>query len=120
MKQKRLAVMLALLLSSLIPITTSATRHGQQSQAEDTETRMVGARVVELADSHISVMARSGVEHVIAVDAAGTRVTVSGETASLKDIRDGDFVTVELDAKKAVKFAKHIDVRSQQVARVRR
>lgn len=117
MKQKRLAVMLALLLSL---IGSAAMVAPSQAQAEDTDTRMMGARVVEVAESHISVMARSGVEHVIAVDAAGTKVTVSGETASLKDIRDGDLVTVELDAKKSVKFAKRIEVRPDQVAKVRR
>ncbi|MDT4965316.1 MAG: hypothetical protein QOJ64_53 [Acidobacteriota bacterium] len=117
MKQNRLAAMLALLLSLVGSAALGATSQGQ---AQDTDARMVGARVVEVAECHISVMARSGVEHVIAVDAAGTKVTVSGETASLKDIRDGDLVTVELDVNKAVKFAKRIEVRSDQVAKVRR
>jgi hypothetical protein len=65
-------------------------------------------------------MARTGIEHVIAVDSATTKVTMDGKLVSLKDIREGDVVTVELDAKKPVKFAKNILMRSEEVARVRR
>jgi len=68
------------------------------------------------------VMARTGVEHVISVDREGTKVTIDGEAVSLKDVREGDIVTIELDAQKPVKFAKNISMRSEQsqVARVRR
>ena len=67
-------------------------------------------------------MARTGVEHVIAVDREGTKVTINGEAVSLKDLREGDIVTVELDAQKPVKFAKNIELRPEggQLARVRR
>jgi len=117
MKQKPLAVALAALL--LLFVSTGIHAAGDEDN-DDTDTRLMGAKVVEVAESHISVMARSGVEHVVAVDAAGTKVTMSGETISLKDLRDGDIVTVDLDAKRPVKFATHIAVRSDQVARVRR
>ena len=116
MKRRTLAIILAALLLMLF-VTQVVGRNG----GDDTDTLIVGATVVEVAESHISVMARSGVEHVIAVDGAGTKVTVGGRVISLKDVREGDVVTVELDAKKPVKFAKNISMRSsEQVARVRR
>lgn len=87
---------------------------------EDTDTRIIGAKVVEVAEEHISVMARSGVEHVIAVNRAGTKVTIDGEVVSLKDVREGDIVTIELDEQREVKFAKNILMRSVEIARVRR
>jgi hypothetical protein len=89
---------------------------------EDTDNRIVQAKVVEVAEAHISVMARTGVEHVIAVDREGTKVTIDGRVVSLKDVREGDIATIELDAHKPVKFARTILMRSEhsQVARVRR
>ncbi len=89
---------------------------------EDTDNRLVQAKIVEVAESHISVMARTGVEHVIAVDSEGTKVTIDGRVVSLKDVREGDIATIELDAHKPVKFARNISMRSEQlqVARVRR
>ena len=116
MKRKILVVIFSVLLLMLF-VTQVVGRSG----GDDTDTLIVEAKVVEVADSHISVMARSGVEHVIAVDRAGTKVTLGGRVVSLKDVREGDVVTVELDAKKPVKFAKNISMRSdEQVARVRR
>jgi hypothetical protein len=89
---------------------------------EDTDTRMVDAKVVEVTDARISVIARSGVEHVIAVDRTDTRVTIDGVLVSLKDVREGDLITVELDANNPVKFARNISMRSDhaEVARNRR
>lgn len=82
---------------------------------EDTDTRFVNAKVVEVTDAHISVMARSGVEHVIAIDNKDTQVTMDGRVVSLKDLREGDIVTIELDAQKQVKFARNIYMHSEQV-----
>lgn len=91
--------------------------------AEDTDTRLVSARVVEVNDLRISVIARTGVEHVIAIDNADTKVKIDGREVSLKDVREGDIITIELDDKKAVKFARHINVdaqaNQQQIARGR-
>jgi hypothetical protein len=117
MKQKPLAALMAALLLTFFPTAIQAASDGSN---DDTDTKIIGARVVELAESHISVMARTGIEHVIAVDSAATKVTIDGKLVSLKDIREGDVVTVELDAKKPVKFAKNILMRSEEVARVRR
>ena len=114
MKRKTLAAILAAL---LLLVFASAVA-GKNGKDEDTDLRIIGAKVVEVADSHISVMARSGVEHVIAIDNNGTKVTIDGKAVSLKDVREGDVVTVELDAKKPMKFAKNILMRSEQVARV--
>ncbi len=88
---------------------------------EDTETRLVDAKVVEVTDGRISIFARSGVEHVIAIDNEKTKVTIEGQAVSLKDLREGDLITVELDEKNPVKFAKNISLKStqEQVARVR-
>lgn len=89
---------------------------------EDTDTRMVNAKVVEVNDEHISVIARTGVEHVISVDRAGTKVILAGREVSLKELREGDIVTVMLDEQKPVKFAKNISIKVGQteVARNRR
>ena len=119
MRRKHLAVLMAATLLTFFSIGIKAAPVGND---EDTDTRIVEARVVEVAEAHVSVMARTGVEHVIAVDREGTKVMINGEVVSLKDLRDGDVVTIELDAHKPVKFARNIEIRSEgsQVARVRR
>lgn len=119
MRRKPLANFLAALLLMFFSTTIFATINVEE---EDTDTRISQARVVEVAETRISVMARTNVEHVIAVDREVTKVTIDGETVSLKDVREGDIVTVELDAQKPVKFAKNIQMRASQsqVARVRR
>jgi len=118
MKRKALAIVLAVVLLLLFASAVAGRSNGKD---EDTDLRIIGAKVVEVADSHISVMARSGVEHVIAVDGSGTKVRVNGKVVSLKEVREGDVVTVELDAKRPMKFAKNISMRSEeQVARVSR
>ncbi|MFL6207574.1 MAG: hypothetical protein ACJ74W_01915 [Pyrinomonadaceae bacterium] len=91
--------------------------------AEDTDARMVAARVVEINDQHISVMARSGVEHVIAIDRAGTRIKRGTKYVTFAELHKGDIVTLELDATKQVKFAKQIEITraaGDQVARTPR
>ncbi|HYG82950.1 MAG TPA: hypothetical protein VD861_21315 [Pyrinomonadaceae bacterium] len=119
MRRKPLAVLTAAMLLAFFSIGIKAASVGSD---EDTDTRIVEARVLEVAEAHVSVMARTGVEHVIAVDREGTKVLINGEVVSLKDLREGDVVTVELDAQKPVKFALNIELRSggSQVARVRR
>lgn len=119
MKRKPLAGLAAAILITLFSVGIEAAPFGND---EDTDTRMVSARVVEVAEAHVSVVARTGVEHVIAVDREGTKVTINGTVVSLKDLREGDVVTVELDAHKPVKFATNIELRSEdmQLARVRR
>lgn len=90
---------------------------------EDTDSRVVDARVVEVNDGHVSVMARSGVEHVIAVDRANTRVKRGDNYVTLAELRKDDIVTIELDEAKQLKFAKQIEVTraaGDEVARVPR
>lgn len=117
MKRKTLAMVLAALLLLVFAVTAA----GRNGKDEDTDLRILQAKVTEVADSHISVMARSGVEHVIATDGNRTKVMIDGKAVSLKDVREGDVVTVELDAKNPVKFARNISMQSeQQVATVRR
>jgi hypothetical protein len=119
MRRKPLAGFLVVLLFTFFSITIQA---ATSVADEDTDTRIAQAKVVEVAESRISVIARTGIEHVIAVDSKGTKVTIDGRVVSLQDVREGDIVTVELDAQKPVKFAKNIEMRSEQsqVARVRR
>ena len=119
MKQKRLVSFLA---AMLLMFFSSAIQAAPTDGDEDTETRFVQAKIIEVAESHISVITRTGIEHVIAVNREGTKVTIDGEVVSLKDVREGDIATIELDAHKPVKFARNILMRSEhsQVARVRR
>ncbi|HYP52171.1 MAG TPA: hypothetical protein VEQ42_01445 [Pyrinomonadaceae bacterium] len=109
MKRQHLAGLLATLLL-LVSATTAAANDPVTLEERDTDTRMVEARVVEVSDARISVIARTGVEHVIGVDSAGTKVRLEGRLVSLKDVREGDVVTVELDEKNPVKFARNIDL----------
>jgi hypothetical protein len=91
--------------------------------AEDSDTKLIDARVVEVTDARISVFAQTGVEHVIAVDRRETQVSVDGRAVSLKDLREGDVIDIELEANNPVKFARNISLTlpasSEQVARVR-
>lgn len=112
MKHQRLASLLAVaLLLACSSIVLAA-----DPSAEDTDTRMVAAKVVEVTDMRISVITRSGVEHVIAIDSTDTKVMMEGNPVSLKDLREGDIVTVELDEQKPVKFARNIDISLQSNA----
>ena len=120
--KRNLAGFVAVAAAALLMLFTNAAQAAIGDTDEDTDNRIVQARIVEVAESRISVMARTGVEHVISVDRAGTRVTIDGRVVSLKDVREGDIATIELDAQKVVKFARNILMRSEQsqVARVRR
>ncbi|HEX8773056.1 MAG TPA: hypothetical protein VF735_05580 [Pyrinomonadaceae bacterium] len=123
MKQRYLVTVLAVALLTLFSSAQLARAAANIEDAnEDTDTRMVDAKVVEVTDTRISVIARTGVEHVIAIDRTDTKVTIDGLGVSLQDVREGDVVTVELDAKNPMKFARNISMRSDQteVARNRR
>lgn len=115
MKRQRLASMFAAFL--LTTIFSGATL-AATAMDEDTDTRMIDAKVVEVADNHISVIARTGVEHVIAIDGGDTKVKIEGKAVSLKDVREGDVVTVELDAAKQIKFARIIVIAAQSDSEV--
>jgi hypothetical protein len=86
------------------------------------ENRFENACVVEITDSRISIIASSGIEHVIAVDSDHTDVKRDGKIVSLKDLRVGDIVSVQLDEKNPVMFAKNIELNrnSRFVARNQR
>ena len=110
MKRKPLAGLAAALLLTLFTIGSEAAPKGHD---EDTDTRMIDARVVEVTDARISVVARTGVEHVIATDAADTHVTLRGKRVELKKLRVGDVVTVDLDPSSQMKFARRIVIGEQ-------
>ncbi len=105
MRRKSFAILVAIVLTALLAAPALAAGTG-----EDTDTRMVDAKVVEVTDDHISVIAQTGVEHVIAATDTTTMVTREGKLVSLRDLRQGDIVTVELDAENPVKFARHISI----------
>ncbi len=87
----------------------------------DTDSRLIDAKVVEVTDARISVIAQTGVEHVIAISDKETKVTINSRAISLNDVREGDIVTVELDAANPMKLARNIAVsNNSQIARARR
>ena len=119
MKRQRLVNFAAAL---LLALSFSAVRAAGSSD-QDTDTHLVNAKVVEVTDAHVSVIASTGVEHVIAIDRAGTKVKMNGSEVSLKDLHEGDIVTIDLDEHNPMMFAKNIvvaDRAGDQVARVRR
>jgi hypothetical protein len=107
MKRKTLATLTAVLMAILFSVNMA---RASVLADEDTDTRFVGAKVVEVNERHISIIARSGVEHVIAVDRTGTKVSRSGNEVKPEALRVGDVVTVELDAESPLKLARHISV----------
>src|SRR2546423_6856148 len=109
MRTRSLACLIAALLSAVAYVSALAATVGE----DDTDVLLVDAKVVETGDQHISVIARTGVEHVIAIDAADTRVTLKGERVELKSLRVGDIVTVQLDAQNPLKFARRIVIGEQ-------
>ncbi len=110
MKQRLTAVVTTILVLTFFSINIFAASNNANDPKTDTDMRMVDAKVVEVTDTHISVMARTGVEHVIAVDRLDTKAVIDGHSISLKDVREGDVITIDLDAKNPVKFAKNISV----------
>jgi ABC-type enterochelin transport system substrate-binding protein len=110
MRRRSLAALFAVLLTLAASAPTLAASDGAQ---EDTDVRKVDAKVVEVNDRHISIVARTGVEHVIATDAADTHVTLKGKRIDMKRLRVGDVVTVDLDAANPLKFARRIIIGEQ-------
>jgi archaellum component FlaG (FlaF/FlaG flagellin family) len=121
MRRRHLVTIFATLLLALLPTAVWASATGGETD-EDTDLRIVDARVVEVTDERISVIARSGVEHVIAINRTDTKVLIDGEVVSCKDVRVGDVLTIELDAQNPLKFARNISMRSEntEIARNRR
>jgi len=109
MRRRSLASLIAVLLALAAYAPALAASDGE----EDTNVRMVDAKVVEVNNQHISVVARTGVEHVIATDAADTHVTLAGKRIELKKLRVGDVVTVDLDRANPLKFARRIVIGEQ-------
>lgn len=119
MRRKYLAAFFVSMTMMLFSINAQARTGGDE---KDTDTRLVHARVLEITDARLSVMAQTGVEHVIAIDIEKTRVTREGKSVSIKEVREGDVITIELDEKNPVKFARNISMQADRsaVARNRR
>src|SRR5215204_780853 len=105
MRRRSLASLIAVMLTLAAYAPAFAASDGAQP---DTDVRKVDTKVVEVNERHISVVARDGVEHVIATDAADTHVTLKGKRVELKKLRVGDIVTVDLDVANPLKFARRI------------
>ncbi len=111
MRRRSLASLFAVLLALAAYSPALAASDGEQPQ--DTDVRKVDAKVVEVNRQHISIVARTGVEHVIAVDTADTHVTLKGKRVEMKKLRVGDVVTVDLDVANPQKFARRIIIGEQ-------
>lgn len=109
MRRRSLASLIAVMLALAAYAPALAASDG----AKDTDVRKVDAKVVEVNEQHISIVARTGVEHVIAIDAADTHVTLRGKRVELKKLSVGDVVTVDLDASSQLKFARRIVIGEQ-------
>jgi hypothetical protein len=109
MRRRSLACVIAVLMSAAVYAPALAAK----GDGDDTDVRLVDAKVVEVNDRHISVVARTGVEHVIATDADGTHVTLKGSRVAFKKLQVGDTVIVELDAANPLKFARRIVIGAQ-------
>ena len=81
-----------------------------QQKAQDPENGFIAARVVEVTDSRVSVIAATGVEHVIRIDEKKTRMRLEGRKVSVKKLREGDVVNIVLDSDNPIKFAKSISM----------
>lgn len=87
------------------------------------ESSYVDAKVVEVSDTRIAVIAKSGVEHVIAIDGKKTKIFYEGRAVLTNEIKAGDVVTVELDVNNPMKVARSIEMASvlgNQLAKNRR
>jgi hypothetical protein len=114
MKRQNLVAIFVGMILMLVSINAKAAFYGDDNK--DTDTRLVNARVVEITDAHVSVIAQTGVEHVIGIDPEKTRVTREGQSISIKDVREGDFININLDEKNPMKFAKSISMRTEATA----
>lgn len=114
MRRKHLAAFFVSMIIMLSAINTQGAISG--SEERDTDTRLVNAKVLEITDARLSVLAQTGVEHVIAIDMEKTRVMRDGQNVSIKEVREGDVITVDLDEKNPVKFAKNISMQPDRTA----
>ncbi len=110
----------ASIFATLLIAISSATAAVANTNIEDTDTRMIDAKVVEVSDARIAVIARTGVEHVIAIDSKDTLVSIDGRLVALTQLREGDIVTVELDAQNPLKFARNISIEAPSNSEVAR
>ncbi len=114
MRRQHLAAFFMSMMLMLVSINAKAALNGDDNK--DTDTRLLNARVVEITDAHVSVIAQTGVEHVIGIDPEKTRVTREGQSISIKEVREGDVINIDLDEKNPIKFAKNISMRTEATA----
>lgn len=116
----KIAVVLAMMICTQVGLTTAQARTFSEDRVEGS---YVDAKVVEVSATRIAVIAKSGVEHVIAIDEKKTKFYVEGQTVMANEIKEGDIVTVELDLNNPIKVARSIEMASvlgNQLAKNRR
>src|SRR5258707_1727818 len=96
-----------LLLVMVSDLSFAALQSGRDHNANN---EFINAKVVEITDTRIAVIAETGVEHVIAIDSNRTKVTVDGFPVSVRELRIGDIVSVKLDDANRVMFAQAIQL----------
>lgn len=116
----KIASVLALMICAQVGLMTAQAR---ASSEDGVESSYVDARVVEVSATRIAVIAKSGVEHVVAIDGKKTKVYLEGRAVMADEIKEGDIVTVELDLNNPIKLARSIEMASSlgnQLAKNRR
>ena len=95
--------------AAILALGTASMASGQNGKAaQDTDTRINRAKVVEVSPGRIAVIAQSGVEHVIAIQQNSTKILRNGKSSPTTQLSEGDIVTVELDPLSPMKVAKNI------------
>ncbi len=96
--------------AAILALGTASMASGQNGKtvAQDTDTRINRAKVVEVSPGRIAVIAQSGVEHVIAIQQNSTKILRNGKSLPVTQLSEGDIVTVELDPLNPMKVAKNI------------
>lgn len=116
----KFASILALIICAQLGATTVQARTTSEDAVESSYTE---AKVVEVSATRIAVIAKSGVEHVIAIDGKKTKVYREGQAVMAEEIKEGDIVTVDLDLDNPIKVARSIEMASSlgnQLAKNRR
>jgi hypothetical protein len=81
---------------------------------QDSDNSFAQAKILEVTDGHISILSSNGVEHVVGVDSDKTTVLLDEKRVGISDLRVGDSVSVDIDVRNPVLFAKTIKLDSSE------
>lgn len=96
----------SLTLAVIFQVTAIAVQ-AQTTQEQPDDAKFANAKVVEISDARLAVIATTGVEHMIAVDRS-TKIYKNGRAIAVGELKEGDKLTIELDAASPVKMARRI------------